>query len=82
MESISKSLRINSEIGNKPGVAAALGNIGMIYQSEGEYSKAIDYYTQSLAIQEEIGSVQTMAISFLSIGSVYLAKKDNKGYGS
>ncbi len=43
-------IKYNMNIGDKQGIATSLNNIGNIYQEQGDYTKAIDYYTQSLNI--------------------------------
>ncbi len=35
-------------------MAASLNNLGSAYDSKGEYNKAIEYYTKSLKIRENI----------------------------
>jgi tetratricopeptide (TPR) repeat protein len=37
--------------GEHPNVATSYNNLGSIYKSKGEYDKAIEYYTKSLAIR-------------------------------
>ncbi|WP_353851852.1 tetratricopeptide repeat protein [Microcystis sp. LE18-22.4A] len=46
---------INREIKDRQGEAASLGSLGLAYRSLGQYPKAIDFYQQSLAIQQKIG---------------------------
>src|SRR5690606_26425435 len=69
-------LQIFEKLDHKPGIAAALGNIGMIYQARKEYEKALDHYNRSLKLQIELGDKMTTAISYLSIGSVYMEQKN------
>ena len=51
-----KALTISREIGDRQGEGSHLGNLGRAYDSHGQYDKAIEYYTQALAIFEEIKS--------------------------
>ncbi|HEY9879699.1 MAG TPA: tetratricopeptide repeat protein, partial [Leptolyngbyaceae cyanobacterium] len=50
-----QSLAIKHEIGDRAGEARTLNNIGLAYQSLGNYAAALDYYQQSLVIKREIG---------------------------
>ena len=51
--------------------AASLGSLGDAYESLGQYDKAIDHHTRSLAIEEEIGNRQGVANSLGSLGNAY-----------
>ena len=55
MEHLQKSLAIQKEIGDRNGEAACYTNLGIVYQSVGEYEKAMEHLQKSLAIQKEIG---------------------------
>ena len=85
-----QSLKIQEEIGDKQGIANSLINIGLIYYGQGDsasnagnialsadkYANAIDYYTQSLKIREEIGDKQGIANSLNNIGNIYKDQGD------
>lgn len=51
--------------------AAALNNIAFIYNIRGEMQKAIDYFGQSLVINEEIGADKEAANALSNIGAIY-----------
>lgn len=51
--------------------AAALSNLGYLANFKGDISKAIDYQTKSLKIQEEIGDKKGCALSLNNIGEIY-----------
>ena len=51
--------------------AESLRELGNVYKSLGEYSRAIDYLQQSLAITEEIGDQRGQAESLCGLGSAY-----------
>jgi len=57
--------------GVKKQMADALGTQGVSLQNRGDYASAIDYYTRSLTIREEIGDKQGTASSLNNIGSNY-----------
>jgi len=65
---------LKSEILNQK--ASALNNIGFIYMNHGDISNALDYYSKSLRIQEEIGDRKGLAGSLSNIGSVYNTQGD------
>ena len=56
--------------------AAALGNIGLIYQEKGKLDKALEYHKKSLGLKKEIGNKLGEATSLGNIGLVYQAKGD------
>ncbi len=56
IEYYEQGLEIDREIGDRNnGEAAALGSLGLAYDSLGQYQRAIDFHQQSLEIQREIG---------------------------
>ena len=76
LEYYQRSLKISEEIGDKPGSASTISNIGIIYKNQGNYSKALDYYQRSLKIQEEIGDTRGSAATIGNIGNIYQALGD------
>ncbi len=61
------------EIGDRSGVAKALGNLGNVYSSLKQYQLAIDdYHQQSLVIAQEIGERLDIGKALNNIGSVFL----------
>ncbi|MCZ8116603.1 MAG: tetratricopeptide repeat protein [Microcystis sp. LE18-22.4A] len=50
---------------------ASLTSLGNVYQSLGEYQKAIEFHQQSLAIKREISDITGEAYSYLGLGNVY-----------
>ena len=80
-----RSLTIKEEIRDKKGIAGSLNNIGLIYKKRGDsaytagntalsadrYTSAIDYYTRSLNIREEIRDKKGIASSSNNLGSIY-----------
>ena len=61
--SVGKSLKVS--------LAGALNNIGYIHMSQGDNSVAIEYYQQSLRIQQEIGDKQGMSSTYNNIGYIH-----------
>ncbi len=82
---IAKAEKANNEamilwqaIDNKLGLAASCTNFGILYQVQGNYPKAIDYYTLSLKYNEEIKNNSGIGTSLHNIGHVYEDQSDNK----
>ena len=46
----SQSLKIYKQIGEKNGIATSLTNIGIIYQKQGDYAKALNHCQNSYEI--------------------------------
>lgn len=65
-----------AESDDRLGVANMLNNIGAIYFSEGDDTKALENYLESLRISEEIGiDTLRIATALVNIGAVYSQKK-------
>ena len=55
----------------KSSIASAYNNLGSVYDDEGDYAKAIDYYLKSLKINEELSNNIRKAAILGNIGVVY-----------
>ncbi|MEM4161420.1 MAG: tetratricopeptide repeat protein, partial [Thermoplasmata archaeon] len=64
------------KIGDVWGIAMSYNNIGNIYRENGEYEKALEFYTKSLELGEKIGDLWGIAISYNNIGLLYQDKGD------
>ena len=64
------------EIDEHYGIAAALSNIGNVYRSKGERTKALEYYGQGLEIFQKLGDKWSIAGMLNNIGTVYYYKGD------
>lgn len=74
---IYKALKIFETIGNRQGMADALTSIGNLYhQAQTQQDKALDYYQQSLRIQEEIKDSMGMSLSLRCIAIVWQEQRD------
>ena len=60
------------EIGDKEGEAADYGNLGTVFHSVGEYTKAEEYFQKALVILKEIGDKQGEAADYGNLGTVFL----------
>ncbi|HEY5122104.1 MAG TPA: tetratricopeptide repeat protein, partial [Ignavibacteria bacterium] len=56
----------------KKSMSAHLGNIGIVYEEQGDYPKALDYYFKALKMAEELGDKNHIAAFLGNIGAVYL----------
>ncbi|TET23142.1 MAG: tetratricopeptide repeat protein [Candidatus Stahlbacteria bacterium] len=55
----------------KPAVAAALGNLGIVYRTFGNFHKALEYENIALTIDEEISFLRGQGLRLTRIGSIY-----------
>ncbi|MFN3916578.1 MAG: tetratricopeptide repeat protein [Flavobacteriales bacterium] len=62
--------------GLKKQMSDALNTQGVSFHIQGDYAKAIDYYTRSLKIDEEIGDKKRISPSLNNIGNVYSDQGD------
>jgi serine phosphatase RsbU (regulator of sigma subunit) len=51
----------------------SLNTVGASFQVRGNYTKAIEYYLESLKIREEMGDKKGVAASLANIGSIYIS---------
>ena len=62
--------------GLKNKIADALNIQGSSFYIQDDYANAIDYYTRSLSIREEIGDKKGIAITLNNIGNIYAEQGD------
>jgi tetratricopeptide (TPR) repeat protein len=63
-----KSLAIEEELGNPPGMALTYGQLGNTAQDRGRLDEAEEWYRKSLAISKELGNRPVMAIAYHQLG--------------
>ena len=61
---------ITIEIGDKEGEASDYGNLGTVFLSVGQYTKAEEYVQRALTIYEEIGDKRSVEASYLNPGKL------------
>ena len=68
-ECFERALKIHEKLyGHKhPSVATVLGNLGNLWEKEGDKAKAISLYQEALAIQEEIHGPNHLKVSHQSV---------------
>ena len=59
-------------MGDRAGEGRAYANLGNAYGSHGDFSKAIEYTTQSLAIAKEVGDRAGEGRAYGNLGTCHL----------
>ena len=67
---------IAKEVGDRAGGGRAYGNLGIAYQSQGDFNKAIEYHTQRLAIAKEVGDRAGEGRAYGNLGIAYKSQGD------
>jgi len=52
-------------------IAGCLNNVGGIYEVQGNYPKALDYYQKSLKIRAQLGNQPGIATCLMNMGNIY-----------
>ncbi len=65
-----RSLEVSQDLDDPSGVAAALNNIGAIFEREGKYEEAQEHYERSLAIRQTLGATEDIAETINNIAGV------------
>jgi tetratricopeptide (TPR) repeat protein len=63
-----KSLTIEEDLGDRPGMARTYHQLGMTAQDRGRLDKADDWYRKSLTIEEDLGDRPGMALTYHQLG--------------
>lgn len=61
----------------KKALSLGFNSLGIIFYNKGNYDKAINYYSRSLKIREEIGDKKGIAATLNNFGIVYQDQGDN-----
>lgn len=56
--------------------AKALHNFGIVFYERGDYAKAVNYFSQSLKLKEELDDPRGEAASINNIGNIYLEQNN------
>ncbi|MFI5727283.1 CHAT domain-containing tetratricopeptide repeat protein [Streptomyces cyaneofuscatus] len=65
-----KSLAIEEDLGNRPGMASSFHQLGTVAQERGLLEEAEGWYRKSLAIEEGLGDRLSMAATYNQLGTV------------
>jgi serine phosphatase RsbU (regulator of sigma subunit)/Tfp pilus assembly protein PilF len=71
-----KALELNRRKPDDRGVAAALHNIGILYQKTKKFDLALDYFQQALSYWELLGNKDALASTLNSIGGINEAQNN------
>ncbi len=69
-EWLQRILAVETELGDRAGMASSWGVLGDIARNRGDYDKAEALYNQSLAVETELGDRAAMAATWRSLGVV------------
>ncbi len=72
-------MKIAKEIGGKDGESRCYTNLGIVYRSLGDYTKAIEYHEKALKIAKEIEDIDHQAFIYLNLG-IYNEQKPEIAY--
>ncbi|NOQ26761.1 MAG: tetratricopeptide repeat protein [Bacteroidales bacterium] len=67
-----RSLEIQKEINDLPGISKTYNNIALVSTKKGDYAKAIEYHNQSLLISEKIKDKLGIARALTNIATIYM----------
>lgn len=65
-----QSLAIQRELGNQPGIACALNNLGLVATGQGDLEAARELFEESLAIHSELGDKRGTATALSNQGNL------------
>ncbi|MDP1801292.1 MAG: tetratricopeptide repeat protein [Bacteroidota bacterium] len=71
-----KKLVVQEKYNDKREMALTLGNIGLIYHSQSEFEKGLEYYFKALKIEEALNNKEGIARDLGNIGNIYLTKHE------
>jgi tetratricopeptide (TPR) repeat protein len=63
-------------LGDRAGEGGTYGNLGNVYQSQGDYAMAIEYHGQHLAIAKEVDARAGEGVAYANLGNAYDSKGD------
>jgi CHAT domain-containing protein/Tfp pilus assembly protein PilF len=64
-------LAIRKQVGDRAGEGTTLNNIGLVYESLGQYLKALEFFQQALAIRKQVGDRAGEGTTLNNIAAVY-----------
>jgi tetratricopeptide (TPR) repeat protein len=64
------------EVGDRAGKGGMSGTLGIAYESQGDYAKAIEYHAQHLAIAKEVGDRAEEGVAYANLGCAYRSQGD------
>lgn len=73
---IEQSLMLAEKIGNRGGVANALGNLGLIAWNFGQLNEAHSYFERSLVLDRELNNLRNLIITRMNLANVLRVQGD------
>jgi class 3 adenylate cyclase/tetratricopeptide (TPR) repeat protein len=70
---VERSLKLHESVGYLWGKSVAHGNLGVLYQGLGHWSRALGDYEQAFALQENMGDRQSQAVNLINLGMVRMS---------
>ena len=71
-----EALSLSRELGDRHGIAAALGNLGMVCYDQGDYPAAMARHEESLTIWRELGNQRGIARTLIALGNIVYSQGD------
>lgn len=72
-------LALGRRVASKATIAAATGNLGMVYEIRGDLGRAEEMHLKALSIYEVLGRKEAIATAFGNLGGVYQTRGDLDG---
>ncbi len=72
-----RALELREKVGFTPKeMGVTLNGLGLALEGKGDYSKALEYYHQALALHREAGDKRRIAAALTNIGNIHTKTKD------
>ena len=71
-----KALDIDIKLGRVEGMANDYGNLGLVYQAQGDLNRAEQMLHKTLEINERLGRVEGIAIVYANLGNIMQVRGD------
>jgi tetratricopeptide (TPR) repeat protein len=68
-----RALPLFQKMGNLEGTGSVLNYLGLAYQQQGNFQKAIEYLLQGMEVRKKIGDIRGVMFSLSRVGDVYQA---------
>ena len=73
-----EALALHRDLGDRRGIATALGNLGAVARYQGDYRRATTLYEEALARVRDLGDTHGIAIGLSSLGAVAWVQGDHR----
>ncbi|MDA1000005.1 MAG: tetratricopeptide repeat protein [bacterium] len=76
LKNLEEAMHICQGSGDKAGEALVLGQMGIAYSGQDQFTRALEYYEQALALHRELGSDKGIAANLSNIGNIHYFRGD------